>query len=90
MDKFCMGDASASDWRGAKMLLDGSLSRPLRVITGPTAAPRGRSAPGGEADEIGGKADDAARRSALGGRAVVPATWPETPGVAITGTASVL
>ena len=37
------------------------LSR-LRVISGPTAAPSGRSAPGGEADGIGRKAD--ARRRA--------------------------
>ncbi len=31
MDKFCMGHASASDWRGAKMLLDGALLWPLWV-----------------------------------------------------------
>ncbi len=31
------------------------------------------------------KADVAARRSALRGRAIVPATWPEPPLVAITG-----
>ena len=33
MDKFCMGYASASDWRGAKMLLDEALLRPLWVQT---------------------------------------------------------
>ena len=51
--------------------------RPLQVNTGRTGASPGRSAPGGEADEIRGKADVAARRSAFGGRAVVPATWSE-------------
>ncbi len=37
----------------------------------------GMSALGGEADEIGGKADIGARKSGVGGGAVVPATWPE-------------
>ncbi len=36
----------------------------------------GTSVVGGEADEIGAKADIGARRSAVGGRADVPATWP--------------
>ncbi len=56
---------------------------PLRVKSGPPAGPLGRSAPGGEADEIRAKAEVAARRSALGGRADVPATWSESPLVAI-------
>ena len=38
-----------------------------------------RSAPEGEADEIGAKADIAARNSAVRGKADVPATWPESP-----------
>ena len=47
------------------------------VNTRPMGASPGRFAPGGEADEIRGKADVAARRSAFGDRAVVPATWSE-------------
>ncbi len=47
------------------------------VNTRRTGASPGRFAPGGEADEIRGKADAAARRSAFRGRAVVPATWSE-------------
>ncbi len=40
--------------------------------------PAGRSAPGGEADEIGAKADVGPRTSAFGGGADVPATWPDS------------
>ena len=58
---------------------------PHRVMSRRTAAPPGRSVPGGEADEIGGKADDAARRSAFVGGAVVPATWSELHLLAISG-----
>ena len=47
------------------------------VISRRTAAPPGRSAPGGEADRSWRKADAAAQRSAFGGRAVVPAAWSE-------------
>ncbi len=59
--------------------------RPLRVRNGPSATPPGRSAPGGEADEISAKADIGARTSAIGGKADVPATWPESPFLATTG-----
>ncbi len=52
---------------------------PLWVKTRRTGASPGRSAPGGEADEIGGRADIDTRMSAVGGRADVLATWPETP-----------
>ncbi len=38
-----------------------------------------RSAPEGEADETGVKADIDTRRSAVGGRADVSATWSESP-----------
>ncbi len=41
------------------------------------AAPPGWSASGGEEDEIGAKAEVAARRSAFGGRADGLAAWPE-------------
>ncbi len=44
-----------------------------------------RSAPEGEADETGVKSDIDARRSAVGGRAVVPTTWPEQPVLAKNG-----
>ncbi len=44
-----------------------------------------RSAPEGEADETGVKADVDTRRSAVGGRADVVATWPESPLLAISG-----
>ena len=37
----------------------------------------------GEADEIGAKAEVAARRSALGGGADVRVAWPESPLLAI-------
>ena len=47
------------------------------------AALSAMSALGGEADEIGQKADIAARRSALWGRADVPAKCPESLDVAI-------
>ncbi len=45
----------------------------LRKSTGPP----GRSAAGGEADEIGAKADIADGMSEAGCKAVVPAAWPE-------------
>ncbi len=38
-----------------------------------------RSAPKGEADEIGAQADIAARTSAVGGKADVTATFPGSP-----------
>ncbi len=38
-----------------------------------------RSAPEGEADEIAMKPDIDTRRSDVGGKADVPATWPESP-----------
>ncbi len=41
-----------------------------------------RSAPAGEADEIAMNPDIDTRRSAVGGKADVPATWPESPLVA--------
>ncbi len=44
-----------------------------------------RSAPEGEADEIGAKADIAARTSAVGGKADVPARWPGSPLLVISG-----
>ncbi len=53
-------------------------------MSGPTATPPGKSAPGGEADAIRAKADIDTRRSAVGGRADVLATWPESPVVANT------
>ncbi len=55
------------------------LRQPLWVRNGPSATPPGRSAAGGQADEIGAKADIETRRSAIGGKADVPATWPESP-----------
>ena len=58
---------------------------PLRVTSRRTGASPGRSAPGGEADGIAAKADIDTRRSAVGGRADVLATWPESPLVAKTG-----
>ena len=58
---------------------------PLWVISGPTAAPPGRSAPGGKADEIGGKADIAPRRSAFGVTADALAYPIECPLIATTG-----
>ncbi len=42
-----------------------------------------RSAPEGEVDEIGAKADIAARTSAVGGKPDVTATWPGSPLLAI-------
>ncbi len=47
------------------------------VTSGPRAGPPRRSAPGGQADEIGGKADVAAQTSAVGGRADLPRPKPE-------------
>ncbi len=44
----------------------------------PTGAPSGWSAPGGEADEIGAKADVASAMSEAGGKADVPARWLES------------
>ena len=38
-----------------------------------------RSAPEGEADEIAMNPDIDTRRSAVGGKADVPATWPGSP-----------
>ncbi len=58
---------------------------PLRVNNGPSATPPGRSAPGGEADEIGGKADVGPRTSAFGVRADSLAYPTECPFVAISG-----
>ena len=58
---------------------------PLRVITGPGRPRPAASVVRGRADLQVKKADVAARRSALGGRAVGPATWPEPPLIAITG-----
>ena len=58
---------------------------PHRVRNGPSAAPSGKSALGGEADAINAKADIDTRRSAVGGRADVLATWPESPFIAING-----
>ncbi len=40
---------------------------------------------GGKAFSDGDDADIETRRSAIGGRADVPATWPESPLIAITG-----
>ncbi len=54
----------------------------LRVTSGPTAGPPETSALGGKADEIRGKADVAAQRSAVGGRADVLAAWSGSPLVA--------
>ena len=54
----------------------------LGSTIGPSAAPPGRSATGGEAGGTGRKADVAARRSASECRAVGPAGWPEQPLVA--------
>ncbi len=42
-----------------------------------------RSAPEGEADEIAMNPDIDTRRSAVGGKADVPATWPGSPLLAI-------
>ncbi len=50
-----------------------------------TGASPGRSAPGGEADEIGGEAGVPAPMSAVRGRPDVPAAWPEQPLLANTG-----
>ena len=58
---------------------------PQWVKSRPSATPPGRSAPGGEADEIGGKADIGPRTSAFGVRAVVPATWSELRLLAMNG-----
>ena len=44
-----------------------------------------RSAPEGEADEIAMNPDIDTRRSAVGGKADVPATWPGSPLLAISG-----
>ena len=57
----------------------------LRVITGPGRPRPAASAVRGRADLHAKKADVAARRSALRGRAVGPATWPEPPLLARSG-----
>ena len=44
-----------------------------------------RSAPEGEADEIAMNPDIDTRRSAVGGKADVPATWPGSPLLARSG-----
>ena len=44
-----------------------------------------RSAPEGEADEIAMNPDIDTRRSAVGGKADVPATWPGSPLLASSG-----
>ncbi len=52
----------------------------LAAVVGPDAgdvAPT--SGAGGELEGIGVKADIETRRSAIGGKADVPATWPESP-----------
>ena len=46
-----------------------------------------RSAPEGEADEIAMNPDIDTRRSAVGGKADVPATWPGSPLLAKSGSA---
>ncbi len=48
----------------------------LWVRTGLSRHRSNRSAPEGEADEIGAKADIGIRMSAVRGEADVPATWP--------------
>ncbi len=53
-----------------------------------SAALPGTSVVGGEADQIGAKADVQVGMSAVGGRADVPATWPLLPGVANNGHSS--
>ncbi len=55
------------------------LQSSLRVRKRHSAMLLARSAPEGEADEIGAKADIAARTSAVGGKADVTATWPRSP-----------
>ncbi len=57
----------------------------LWVITGPGRPCPAASAVRGRADLHAEKADVAARRSPLGGRAVVPATWSQLPLIAISG-----
>ena len=57
----------------------------LRVRCGPPAPPPGWSAAWGEADQIRGKAEVAARRSAPEGEADVPATPSELRFLAISG-----
>ena len=47
-----------------------------------------RSALEGEADETDEKADVDTRRSAVGGRADVVATWPESPLLATSGSSA--
>ncbi len=59
--------------------------RLFRVMTRRRQGRRGRSAPGGEAEGKGRGADAAARRSAIGGRAVLPARWPGGLGEAMNG-----
>ncbi len=49
----------------------------LWVTYGLSAPPFGESAPGGTTDEIRAKTDFGAQTSVAGGRAVVPAAWPE-------------
>ncbi len=58
---------------------------PLWVRKRHSAMLLARSAPEGEADEIGAKADIAARTSAVGGKADVTATWPGSPLLAMSG-----
>ena len=59
--------------------------RQVWVMSCRTAAPPRRSAPWQKADQIGAIADVATRRSALEGKAVVAAPWPECRGIAING-----
>ncbi len=47
-----------------------------------------RSAPEGEADEIAMNPDIDTRKSAVGGKADVPATWPGSPLLATSGPCS--
>ncbi len=54
----------------------------LWVSSSPTAAPSGWSAPVGEAEGKGQKAEVTAQKSVVGGGAVVPATWSQLPLIA--------
>ncbi len=58
----------------------------LRVRLGLYRQPRHRSALLREAEEKDAKADVPAGMSAVGGRAVAPATWSQLPLIAMTGT----
>ncbi len=57
----------------------------LGVTNGPSAAPRGRSVPGGRADEIRVKAEVTARKSVVGGRPDLPRARLKLRLLAITG-----